>query len=81
MAYGDRGNAYKFLGEIERAIQDYDDAIRLDSGFASAYANRAIALAQLGEDAKSSADIELAVLFGFSREAVEASVKRTRDKK
>lgn len=30
LAYNDRGSVYDSLGEYQRAIQDYDEAIRLD---------------------------------------------------
>ena len=48
-AYGNRGNAYADLGEHRRAIEDFDQALRLDPGYAHAYANRANARCHLGQ--------------------------------
>ena len=36
MAYNNRGETYGQLGEYKRAIQDYDEAIRLNPQLASA---------------------------------------------
>ncbi len=33
-AYNNRGNAYYDLGKLSQAIEDYDEALRLDPGFA-----------------------------------------------
>jgi len=44
-----RGNTYLNLGERLRAIEDYDEAIRLSPQHADAYYNRGIAYADLGE--------------------------------
>ena len=52
-AYYSRGNAYANLGEQHRAIEDYDQALRLDPAFAAAYNNRANAYFKLGEHAQA----------------------------
>jgi len=44
-----RGNAYSAKGDLDRALQDYDQAIELNPGSAGAYVNRALALARKGE--------------------------------
>src|SRR5690242_15224276 len=44
-AFNKRGNAYRAKGDLERAIADYDEAIRLDPGDASAFVNRGLAYA------------------------------------
>ena len=38
-----RGNAYKSEGQYDRAIQDYDQAIRLDQNYAVTFLNRGVA--------------------------------------
>ena len=40
MAYNNRGAAYYYLGQYQRAIEDYDKAIQLDPDYATAYYNR-----------------------------------------
>jgi tetratricopeptide (TPR) repeat protein len=42
-AYNNRGNAYKDKGEVDRAIADYDQALRLDPKYVKAYINRGVA--------------------------------------
>jgi len=44
-----RATAYQREGQLERAIQDYDEAIRLDPSSATAYYNRGVAYGIKGE--------------------------------
>jgi tetratricopeptide (TPR) repeat protein len=46
--YNSRGLAYDALGDYERAITDYGQAIRLDPALAEAYGNRGLARIRLG---------------------------------
>ncbi|MBP9015911.1 MAG: tetratricopeptide repeat protein, partial [Candidatus Atribacteria bacterium] len=39
VAYAQRGNVYYYLGDIDKAIDDYSKAIELESDFAEAYNN------------------------------------------
>ena len=57
LAYNNRGNAYYYLGEYQRAIQDYDKAIQLDPDYANAYQGRGLAYHYLGEYTKQAADL------------------------
>ena len=46
-AYNNRGLAYHYLGQHQRAIQDYNNAVQLDPDRAVAYHNRDSAYAAL----------------------------------
>ena len=41
IAYNNRGNAYTTKGEYDRAVQDYDQSIKLNPNYARAFNNRA----------------------------------------
>src|SRR5262249_46460690 len=49
IAYNNRGNAYTAKGEYDRAIQDYDQSIKLDPNYARAFNNRGVAYQTKGE--------------------------------
>ena len=53
-----RGSAYVSLGEYERAILDFDEAIRLNGADGDAYAKRGNTYAQAGEFRKAVADYD-----------------------
>jgi tetratricopeptide (TPR) repeat protein len=56
-----RGTAYLARGDLERALQDYNQAIELDPGNAGAYVNRALALARIGESESAMKDYAKAI--------------------
>jgi len=57
-AYNTQGNRYLELRQLERAIADFDEAIRLDPKYVVAYGNRAIAYKLQGNKIKAIADFE-----------------------
>ena len=59
-AYLNRGAAKATLGKHEAAIQDYNQAIRLRSGYAFAYYNRGLAYLALGNAEAARRDFEKA---------------------
>ena len=58
VAYYNRGIAYRHLGEYRRAIEDYDQTLRLDPNFALAYNNRGNAYVDLGEYRRAIEDYD-----------------------
>ena len=47
--YNVRGSAYGEIGEDEKALEDFDQAIMLDQNYYLAHANRAFILTRLGQ--------------------------------
>jgi tetratricopeptide (TPR) repeat protein len=45
LSFGNRGNYYAVTRQYDRAIQDYDEAIRINPNFADAFYNRGRAYA------------------------------------
>jgi len=56
-----RGNAHSDLGQYQKAIDDYSEAIRLDPLYACAYLNRGYAYHDLNQDEKAIQDYSLAI--------------------
>lgn len=48
-AFFKRGNVYSYNGDYDRAIQDYDQAIRLNSSDAKTFYNRGAAYQDKGD--------------------------------
>ena len=72
-AYNNRGVAYGHLGQYERAIEDYDQAIRLNPGQTWAYHSRAMAHCVLGHAEEALQDYRRTIHMpdGLTREAVQ----------
>uniref|UniRef100_A0ABS3MSH6 Tetratricopeptide repeat protein n=1 Tax=Bradyrhizobium quebecense TaxID=2748629 RepID=A0ABS3MSH6_9BRAD len=60
-AYNNRGLAFRSNGEIDRAIADYDQAIRLMPDYHVAINNRGVALMAKGEFDRAIADFDRAI--------------------
>ena len=54
IAYNNRGFAKSKLGDLEGAISDYDEAIRLDPEYATAHTNRENAQKELRKREKET---------------------------
>jgi tetratricopeptide (TPR) repeat protein len=67
-AFNIRGIGYRLKGEYDRAIQDYNQAIRTNAKFATAYNNRAIAYDTKGDYDRAIADYEQAIKLKPSAE-------------
>ena len=60
MAFNNRGIAYDNLDQVARAVEDYDEAIRLNPQLALAYLNRASAYIDLNKPEQARADLDIA---------------------
>lgn len=56
LAYSNRGNAYMDAGELDKAIADYTEAVRLDPAYVDALNNRGNVYNTRGEHDKAIAD-------------------------
>ena len=63
------------MGQFQRAIRDYDEAIRLDPQLALVYSNRAIAYTLLGKDKEAQQDVDQAVGLGLDRDRLEGAIE------
>ncbi|MEM0987771.1 MAG: tetratricopeptide repeat protein [Pseudomonadota bacterium] len=61
IAFNNRGTAYADLGQHSRAIEDYDEALRLDPNYTEANYNRGDAYAELGQHARAIQDYDAAL--------------------
>ncbi len=61
IAYNNRGNAYKFLGAYEKAIEDFNKAIEYSPGLELPYFNRGSVYENLGQFDKAIADFTTAL--------------------
>ena len=68
LAYNNRGSAYSDKGQHDRAIQDYDQAIKLNPSNARAYYNRGIAYSAKGQHDRAIQDYDQAIKLDPSTE-------------
>jgi tetratricopeptide (TPR) repeat protein len=61
IAYNNRGFVWHDKGDLDRAIADYSEAIRLDPKQANAYRNRGNALREKGDLDRAIADLNEAI--------------------
>ncbi len=68
-AFNNRGIAYRHKGDLDRAIQDYGQAIKLHAKFAAAYTNRGVAYDKKGELERAIQDYDQSIKLKPSAEA------------
>lgn len=61
-----RGIAYRLKGELDHAIQDYSQAIKINAKFAAAYNNRGVAYDRKGDYDRAIADFDQALALQAS---------------
>ena len=75
-AYFKRGLAHRELGLHQRAVEDFNESIRLNPQDAQAHALRAEVYTLLGEDGKAIRDVKRAVELGYDRSLLRAEVEQ-----
>lgn len=77
LIYVGRGLAYERIGDLPRAVLDYDQAIVNDPSFGPAYLHRAVARCALGRPAESVEDrMEAMRLGALKAEDLQAEMGR-----
>jgi tetratricopeptide (TPR) repeat protein len=66
--FNNRGIAYRLKGEYDRAVQDYNQAIKLNAKFAAAFNNRGVAYDNKGDYDRAIADYDQAIKLKPSAE-------------
>src|SRR5476649_1138569 len=61
LTYSNRGVAFQRKGDFDRAMSDFEQAIRLDQKFAAAYSNRGRLLSQKNDLDGAIADLSKAI--------------------
>ena len=69
------GVDFQGLWRLQEAIQDYDEAIRLNPQYARAYTNRARTYAGLGKYTEAKRDVDQAVELGFDRSELDSDIE------
>ena len=77
-AYNDRGIAYNDLGQHQRAIQDYDEAIWINPQYKYAYRNLALVYTVLDLDVRAQQYVDRAVELGADRAELEEKLRHER---
>jgi tetratricopeptide (TPR) repeat protein len=67
LAYNNRGTAYNDIGQYQRAIKDYNEAIRLKPNDSLAYKNRGLAYLIQGNSKPGCSDAQKACAGGDCR--------------
>jgi len=66
VAWAGKGNALYHQGKYDDAIKAYDEAIRQDSKFASAWNNKGVTLKALGRTTEADAAFAKAKELGYT---------------
>ena len=81
LAYFKRGALYETRREFEKALEDYNETIRLDPQLAEAYFYRARTKALQGQDIEAKQDVDRAVELGLDWAALEADIERIKSRR
>lgn len=71
-AYYQRGLNHQKLGDKTGAMEDYTEALHLDSTYARAYHTRGVILAEIGNRKQAVEDLRLAAKYYFEQGDIES---------
>jgi tetratricopeptide (TPR) repeat protein len=78
--YSARGVAYRWSGDYDRAISDFNEAIRLDPEFSIAFGQRGIAYSLKGNRARALADLKTAVELDPDNQTAVDELRKLRNR-
>ena len=76
LAYAQRSRAYRRLGMARRALEDLDEAVRVNRQFGTAHMRRAKLRTLLGMDAEANQDVKRAEELGFDTTRLKAAIEK-----
>ena len=76
-----RGLAHLDLGQLQQAIDDFNESIRLNPKDANTYAGRAIAHILLGEAESAQRDVDGAIAAGYDASLLNAMIEEVNKKR
>jgi len=77
--YNTRGNRYLEQRQLKKAIADFDEAVHLDSKYAVAYGNRAIAYKLQGNKTKAISDFEKFIALASDPRMIEVAKQQIKE--
>ena len=80
MAYNNRADVHIEMDNPDLAIPDLNLAIKLDPGFAVAFANRSFAWTLLKNDVTAKKDVAAAVKLGVDRTLLEEKLEEFKER-
>jgi len=83
-AYDNRGDVWRLRKQFDRAIVEYNEALRRDPDFISSYVNRGMAFEEMGNKLSAKADYEAVLkmpnkgrpIDKWAREMAESQLKK-----
>ncbi len=79
--YNMRAEAYRNLGQPQRAIEDLEEAINFNPKRGAAYRSRALSYTMLSMDQEAVADLQKAVELGVDRATLEEEIKKLKEER
>ncbi len=76
-----RAEAYRKLGQPQRAIEDLEEAIGLKPDLGKAYQSRALAYTLLGKDAEAQQDVDKAGELGVDSASLETAIREIKEQR